>query len=66
MGVEWNNDANLDLAGLLKAWKRAEVMYEKQITEAEAAGSPCDQMRGCKTQLHECIHNLERALKKNE
>jgi hypothetical protein len=66
MGVEWNNDANLDLSGLLKSWKRAEKQYREQVEEAKRSGTPWDQMFGCATQLHECIHNLERALSKTQ
>ena len=61
MGVEWNSDAALDVAGLLKSWKRSHDFYGKQIIECQMRGTPCDQMKGCQTQLWECIHNLERA-----
>ena len=64
MGVEWNSDANLDLAGLLKSWKRGEVQYRAQVEEAKLACSPCDVMYGCQIQLHECAHNLERAIER--
>lgn len=64
MGVEWNSDANCTVEGLLKSWRRAEKMYRAQVAEAQAAGTPCEQMYGCACQLHECIHNLEKAIGK--
>jgi hypothetical protein len=62
MGCEWNNDAALSLHQVADAWERARKMYDTQMAECESCGSPCEQQKGCETQLRECAHTLRRAL----